>query len=407
MKKINLTDERTITGLERLITDKDLQASIKGNIALLCHSASIDHQFNMGVQKCIEIFGERLKKIFGPQHGFVTDVQDNMKETEHYVHPYFKRPVYSLYSETRIPTDEMLAGIDTFIVDLQDVGTRVYTYISTLGLLLEKCQKKDIEIIILDRPNPVGGELVEGTLLKPEFKSFVGLYPIPQRHGLTMGEVALFGLKHLKVDVHVRVIEMKKWKRNYSFLDTHLPWVLPSPNLSTMDSAFSFVGSVLFEGTNVSEGRGTTRALEMVGFPQIESFSFCERVLKAFQEEDLVSLRDGFQLRPVIFLPTFQKHAGATCGGVQIHCTDHTLFHSWTVGQMLCREFYHFLGDQFKWNNAPYEYEFHKLAIDLINGTDQVRHWVEKKGTLKELKALENEGMSLYLNQRDDILLYR
>lgn len=396
--------QKTITGLERLLVEKPLQDSVKGNIGYLCHSASITSHFDTGVIKLKNLFGNRLTKLFGPQHGFVTDVQDNMVETKHYIHPYFKIPVYSLYSETRIPTDEMLADLNTIIVDLQDVGTRVYTYISTLALLIEKCQQKDIEILILDRPNPVGGEMVEGSILKPDFKSFVGVYPIPQRHSLTMGEVGRYGTKILKHDANVKIIEMKNWNRSMYFKDTNLPWVLPSPNLSTMESAITFVGTVLFEGTNISEGRGTTRALEVCGFPGIEPFRFWEDMMTVFKKEGLT---EGFNLRPIVFLPTFQKHQGLNCGGVHIHATEPHKFKSWAVSQILCRELYHLLGDKFKWNDKPYEYEFHKLAIDLINGTDEVRLWVEKNGSLNDLIKIEQLGMDQFLNQRENILIYR
>ncbi len=394
---------KVITGLERLIAEKSLQETIKGNIGYLCHSASIDSQFNTGVILLQKLFGPRLKKLFGPQHGFVTDVQDNMVETTHYTHPYFKIPVYSLYSETRSPSDEMLEGLDTLIIDLQDVGTRVYTYISTLSLIMEKCVKRDIKLVVLDRPNPVGGLMMEGTILKPGYESFVGRYPIPQRHALTMGEVGLFGQKILKTDCQLEVITMKNWKREMYFCDTKLPWVLPSPNLSTMESAITFAGTVLFEGTNISEGRGTTRALEVAGFPGIESFSFTENVMKRFQSEGLI---EGYNLRPIIFLPTFQKHQGQNCGGVHIHPTVNSQFKSWTISQMLCREFKRELGEKFEFHNKPYEYEFHKLAIDLINGTDEVRLWVEKLGPLEELYKIETQGYETYQKQREKILIY-
>lgn len=394
---------KTITGLERLVNTKTLQDSIKGNIGYLCHSASIDSAFNTGVVLLQKIFGGRLKKLFGPQHGFVTDVQDNMIETTHYTHPYFKIPVYSLYSDTRTPTDEMLEGLDTLIVDLQDVGTRVYTYISTLSLLMEKCRGRDIKILVLDRPNPVGGEMIEGCLLNPDYKSFVGRYPIPQRHSMTMGEVGLYGQKILKTDCHLEVVKMEGWKRSMYWQDTGLPWVLPSPNLPTPEGAITFAGTVLFEGTNISEGRGTTRPLEVAGYPGIESFSFCEKILKRFHEEGLSA---GFNLRPIIFLPTFQKHQGKHCGGVHIHPTVNNQFASWTVSQMLCREFKRELGNEFQFHDKPYEYEFHKLAIDLINGTDEVRLWVERLGSLSDLKKLETKGHDQFINERAQILLY-
>ncbi|MDO9182663.1 MAG: DUF1343 domain-containing protein [Bacteriovorax sp.] len=394
---------KVITGLERLVNNKSLQESIKGNIGYLCHSASIDSQFNTGVVLLQKLFGSRLKKLFGPQHGFVTDVQDNMVETTHYIHPYFKIPVYSLYSETRTPSDEMLEGLNTLIIDLQDVGTRVYTYISTLSLIMEKCQGRDIKIVVLDRPNPVGGEIIEGCILKPDYKSFVGRYPIPQRHSMTMGEVAMFGEKILKTDCQIEVIKMEGWKRSMYWQDTALPWVLPSPNLPTPEGALTFAGTVLFEGTNISEGRGTTRPLEVAGFPGIESFSFCERVLKQFKAEGLT---EGFNLRPIIFLPTFQKHQGQNCGGIHIHPTINNKFQSWSVSQMLCREFKRELGTEFQFHEKAYEYEFHKLAIDLINGTDEVRHWVYRLGSFSDLKALEVLGHDQFLNQREKILLY-
>jgi uncharacterized protein YbbC (DUF1343 family) len=394
---------KVITGLERLVAEKSLQEKITGNIGYLCHSASIDSQFNSGVLLLQKLFGKRLTKLFGPQHGFVTDVQDNMVETTHYTHPYFKIPVYSLYSETRTPTDEMLEGLNTLIIDLQDVGTRVYTYISTLSLIMEKCAKKDIKLLVLDRPNPVAGEMIEGPVLQTGYESFVGRYPIPQRHSLTIGEVGMFGMKALNTDCNLEVITMKNWKRSMYFQETGLPWVLPSPNLPTMEGAITFVGTVLFEGTNISEGRGTTRALEVAGYPGIESFSFCEQILKTFHEEGLIS---GFNLRPIIFLPTFQKHQSLNCGGIHIHPTVNKEFKSWSVSQMLCREFKRALGDKFEFHNKPYEYEFHKLAIDLINGTDEVRHWVNRLGSYSELQKIEKLGHEKFLNQRENCLLY-
>ncbi len=392
-----------LTGLERLLAENDLQKSIKGNIGYLSHSASITHDYKNGVVELRKIFGERIVKLFGPQHGFVTDVQDNMIETKHFVHPYFKIPVYSLYSETRIPTDEMLEGIHTLIIDLQDVGTRVYTYISTLTLILEKCHKRDIEIIVLDRPNPVGGEMVEGNVLEDEFQSFVGKLPIPQRHSLTMGEVGNFAKLVKKLDVSLKIIEMKNWKRSMFFKDTNLPWVNPSPNLSTMDSAVTFVGTVLFEGTNLSEGRGTTRALEIIGHPKIEAFSFTEHLNAILLKE---GLGDATIFRPQVFFPMFQKFSGSACGGVHIHILNYTKARPWIVGQILCREFYHLLKDDFKWNDKPYEYEHGRLAIDLINGSKNVRHWVEKNGSVKELLEIEKAGIQNFTKLREQVLLY-
>jgi len=393
---------KTITGLERIKKDSSLQSRIKGNIGLLCHSASIDHEFQSAVVIFKNIFKDRLKAIYGPQHGFVTDVQDNMVETQYFTHPYFKLPVYSLYSNTRKPTEEMLQNIDTLVVDLQDVGTRVYTYISTLALCMEVCAKLDIEVVVLDRPNPIGGEIVEGNIREDGFFSFVGHHPIPMRHGLTIGEIAMFTKNICGVDCKLQVIQMKNWKRSMFFENTGLPWVLPSPNLPTFDGAKVFPGSVLFEGTNVSEGRGTTRSLEIIGHPAIEPFSFKDHMDHVCNKNQL----EGFVLRPVIFRPTFQKHKDTTCGGLQIHVTNNHTFRPWKLGQVLCRELYHVLDDQFEWKKPPYEYETTKMPIDVINGSSKIRLWVESGGEIEELNHLEVKNIQSYLTAKAETQLY-
>lgn len=392
-----------LTGLERLLTEKDLQAKFKGNIGYLCHSASVTKDLEHGLLALKRVFGTQLKKIFGPQHGFVTDVQDNMVETTHYTHPFFGLPVYSLYSETRIPTDEMLEGLDHIFVDLQDVGTRIYTYIYTMTLLVEACKKKGIEVVILDRPNPIDGITLEGNILDLKFASFVGRHPLPVRHGLTMGEVAIMHKKFWGGQgANLTVIEMKGWKRSMSYEDTGLPWVIPSPNLPTIDTAYTFVGTVLYEGTNISEGRGTTRSLEILGHPKIEAFGFHEKLKPVLAKANL----KGFVLRPLVFLPTFQKHAGKACGGYQIHVTDRKTFEPWRLCQYLLREMYHELGSEYKWKEPPYEYEFHKAPVDLINGTDQLRLWVEKRGSEDDYQAIMKPNQNEFKEQRDSILLY-
>lgn len=392
------------TGLERVLSEKDLQNKFKGRIGYLCHSASVTKDIEHGLLAIQRVFGPRLTKIFGPQHGFVTDVQDNMVESKHYIHPFFKLPVYSLYSETRIPTDEMLDGLDHIFVDLQDVGTRIYTYIYTMTLLMEACQKRDIEVVILDRPNPINGVTLEGNILDPHYASFVGRHPIPVRHGMTMGEVARMHQQYWgEKDCKLTVIEMQGWKREMSYEDTGLPWVLPSPNLATVEAAYTFVGTVLYEGTNISEGRGTTRSLEIIGHPKIESFSFHEKLKPILAKANL----NGFILRPLVFLPTFQKHAGKPCGGFQIHVTDRKAFEPWRLCQYLLREMYHELGSEFKWKAPPYEYEFHKVPVDLINGTDQLRLWVEKRGSEDEYQAIMYPHQEEFKEQRRSILIYK
>lgn len=394
---------KVLTGIDVLEADKGLQAQFKGNIGVLCHSASVNNKLDHTLQAMLGMFGDQVKKVYGPQHGFVTDVQDNMVETDHTFHPFFKLPIYSLYSETRTPTNEMLEGIDHLFVDLQDVGTRIYTYIYTLTLLLEKCAGLDIEVIVLDRPNPINAETIEGNILEPGFESFVGRHPVPVRHALTIGEVAKMHQKFwAKEKANLRVIEMKNYQRSMSFEDTGLPWVMPSPNLPTVEGCYTFVGTVLFEGTNISEGRGTTRSLEIVGHPKIEAWSWEKELNERLQRAGL----QGHKLRPLNFQPTFQKHAGVPCGGYQIHVLDRSKFRPWAVCQILCQEFMNRLGENFKYKEDPYEYEFDKNPVDLINGNEKLRRWYENSGNHEELFEIEAEGLDQYRAQRSEITLY-
>lgn len=402
--KVNVPMQPKVqTGLQRLLEDPALQKKFPGKIGYLCHAASVTKDIEHGLIALKRVFGDRLVKVFGPQHGFVTDVQDNMVESKHTIHPYFGLKVYSLYSETRIPTPEMLEGLDHVFVDLQDVGTRIYTYIYTMTYMMEACQKLGIQVVILDRPNPINAETMEGNVLDMKFDSFVGRHPLPVRHALTMGEVAKMHQKYWGgKDCNLEVIQMKGYQRSMSFEDTNLPWVLPSPNLATVEAAYTFVGTVLYEGTNISEGRGTTRSLEIVGHPKIEAFKFHDKLKLVLEKERLL----GQVLRPLVFLPTFQKHQGMPCGGFQIHVTDRKTFEPWRLCQTLCREFYHELGADFVWKQPPYEYEYHRMPIDLINGTDKLRHWVEKNGNRDEYQAIMREGEDTYQKQRREILLY-
>lgn len=394
--------KNTFSGLDNLIANKKWQDKIQGNIGYLCHSASVTKNLNHGATEIQKIYGARLKKIFGPQHGFVTDVQDNMIETKDFIHPFFKIPVHSLYSHTRIPTDEMLAGIDCMIVDLQDVGTRIYTYIYTLTLLMEACGRKRIKVYVLDRPNPINGIDLEGNVLDLKYASFVGRHPLPVRHGLTMGEVGLMAKAFWEVKCDYEVVPMLHWERAMSYEDTGLPWVMPSPNLPTIEAAYTFVGTVLYEGTNISEGRGTTRSLEIIGHPKIEPFGLHEKIMNECHKNKL----EGFFLRPLAFMPTFQKHQGIACGGYQIHVLDRKTFKPWRLTQLLCQIFYHELGESFVWKVPPYEYEYEKMPIDLINGTDALRHWVEKKQSFNYLNELEAEGLPAFAKDRQKVLIY-
>lgn len=395
MKKVS-------SGLDVLVADGNLQKKFRGNVALLAHNASVDSSLVHASLRFKEIFGSRFVKLFGPQHGFATDAQDNMIETDHVVHPYFNIPVYSLYSEIRVPTDKMLEGIDHLFVDLQDVGCRMYTYIYTLTLLLEKCSNRTIEIIVLDRPNPLNGVDLEGNILDLHFESFIGRHPIPVRHGMTIGEVALMHQKYwAKESTNLKIIKMQNWERQMYFGDTGLHWLLPSPNLGRPESALTFPAIVLFEGTALNEGRGTTQALEILGHPKIESFSFFNDHLGA---KIKASALEGFVLRPITFIPTFHKQMDQVCGGLQLHVTDRSKYKPWRTGQFLLREIYHYLGDQFKWLHPPYEYNYTQQPIDIINGTDKLRHWVTQNGSIEELDDFEN--LKNYKLQLEAIKIY-
>ena len=390
------------TGLDIISQNVGWQQKITGNIGYLCHSASVDENLYFGVDRLKELFGKRLVKLFGPQHGFVTDVQDNMIETNDYLHPYYKIPVHSLYSQTRTPTAEMLEGIDTLIIDLQDVGCRIYTYAHTMTLTMEACHKNNVKVVILDRPNPVGGELIEGNILEPEFRSFVGRHPVPVRHGMTMGELALFCQKFHGVDCELQIIKMEGWRRNMLFKETGLTWVNPSPNLPTTEGCDIFPGTVLLEGCNLSEGRGTTRPLEVIGHPSIEPHSFLQTTMKQLEKTTL----EGYLLRPIVFHPMFQKHANKSCGGFHIHITNHHTAQPWKLVQMLMKVFKQELGSDFSWKNDGYEYQFEKPAIDFINGTDKLRKWIDDNGDFQELAIFEEEGKREFETNRKEILLY-
>lgn len=391
------------TGLDRLLNDVELQKKCKGNLGYLGHSPAVTENLELGLEAVIKTFGKRVAKAFGPQHGFVTDVQDNMIETDHFDHPYFKIPVYSLYGKARVPTAEMLADIDTLIIDLQDVGTRVYTYITTLGLAMEKCQELGIKVVVLDRPNPVGGTIVEGPVLSPEWRSFVGHHPIPQRHGLTLGEVARLQKSLYSPNCDLEVIAMENWQRADHWGELKRTWINPSPNLPTPASSLTFCGTVLYEGTNISEGRGTTRSLEVLGAPGIDPFAFRDFVSNQLKETDLDL--GSFELRPVTFHPMFQKHADKTCGGLHIHPLTKE-FKSWTLGAFLLKCFHEWQEFSFQWNNEPYEYETRSYAINFINGNEDLKSWVDSRGHYKELSQLAVTGHKEFINRREDILLY-
>jgi uncharacterized protein YbbC (DUF1343 family) len=393
---------KTQTGLDRLLLDTSLHNKVGNKFSYLCHGASVTADLEIGPFAMRKVFGTRLKSLMSPQHGFFGDVQANMIESEDSFHPAFNLPIHSLYSRTRVPTDAMLDGIDTIVVDLQDVGTRVYTYIHTMTLLMEKCAQKKIKVVILDRPNPIGGLQLEGTILDPAYATFVGRHPIPMRHGMTMGEMAKFAATYYGANCEFEVIPMLGWKRSMYFEETGLPWVWPSPNVPTVDTTVTYVGTVVLEGTNLSEGRGTTKPLELIAHPAFEPFGLTQEMQKILTQEGV----NGCVLRPCSFIPTFDKHQGKSCGGFQIHVTNRKAFKSWLCLHVLLREFYHRIGKDFSWRPPPYEYEEKLLPMDILNGTPAVREWIETRGSAEALMALEQSGLASYIEKFKAVQLY-
>lgn len=368
--------ETVKTGLECLIAAPPKWLNGK-RIGLLCNPASVDRRFCHARTHIHQAFPGQLKALLSPQHGFYAEKQDNMIESENGKDPLLQIPLYSLYGKTRIPTKEMLDDIDVLIVDLQDAGTRVYTFIYTMSYCMEAARDMGKSVLILDRPNPVNGLAVEGNCLSMDYASFVGRYPIPMRHGLTIGELAGLFNRHYGIGCHLEVIPMTGWKRTMRYADTGLPWVAPSPNLPTPASAGVYPGQVIWEGTNVSEGRGTTQPFELFGAPFFEP----ERILSYLTDRDL----RGFVLREAAFEPTSGKWQGRLCRGFQIHVTDPDSYQPYLTSLKLLQAVMRYHAKDFSWKNPPYEYEFEKLPIDLILGDPEIRKRMARMDSLDDI----------------------
>ena len=339
-------------------------------LGLLCNPASVDPMLNHARILVNKRFPRKLTALYSPQHGFFAEKQDNMIESGDMIDPVLRIPVYSLYGKTRIPTKEMLDPIDILIADLQDVGTRVYTFIYTLSHCLEAARKYSKKVLVLDRPNPINGLTIEGNCLNSEWRSFVGRYPIPMRHSLTIGELARLFNEHFDIGCDLDVIAMKGWQRSMLFQQTGLPWVTPSPNLPSPISALVYPGQVIWEGTNVSEGRGTTLPFELFGAPYLEP-------QKILAELDAQSI-PGIILRPTAFEPTANKWQSQLCRGFQIHVTHPEVYRPYETSlRLLCAVIKH-CKNEFKWKQPPYEYEARHLPIDLIIGDGEIRKRIEK-----------------------------
>ena len=360
------------TGLEVLLGNgRSILES--ASFGLLVNQASVDSRFHHACDVLADRFPGQLSSLFSPQHGLWCEQQDNMIETGHSVYGPLGIPIHSLYSETRRPTAEMLEGLDCLVIDLQDVGTRVYTFIWTVTHCLEACAEAGIPAVILDRPNPLGGEVCEGPVLQHGFESFIGRATIPMRHGLTIGELALLTNKLLGIGADLHVVPMQGWRRPMYFHDTGCPWVAPSPNMPRLETAVVYPGQVLVEGTTLSEGRGTTTPFEIVGAPYIEP----EQLAEALSDYPT----PGLTIRPVRFLPTFNKWADQSCGGVALHFTDATAVRSYmaTVALFAClRELY---PEEFNWLPPPYEYEETLMPIDILSGSSRLRETLDSGKT--------------------------
>ncbi len=366
-------------GIDRLLTDSNLRKPLEGRrVSLVAHPASVTAQLDHSLDALIER-GVNITSAFGPQHGLKGDKQDNMVETADENDPRYGIPIFSLYGEVRRPTDQAMSTADVFLFDLQDLGCRIYTFVTTLLYVLEEAAKCGKSVWVLDRPNPAGRP-VEGTLLLPGQESFVGAAPMVMRHGMTMGEMGHWFIQHFGLDVDYRVIEMEGWKPGHApgfGWPENRVWINPSPNAAGLNMARAYAGTVMLEGTNLSEGRGTTRPLEVLfGAPDIDAHA----VLGEMEGLAPAWLR-GCKLRECWFEPTFHKHAGKLCNGLMIHAEgpyyDHHEFKPWRLQALAFKAIRKLYPDYDIWRDFPYEYEFDRLAIDVINGGPALREWVD------------------------------
>ncbi len=385
-------------GLEVLLEKKmDL---LKGRrIGLVVHQPSVNSVLEHAVNLLNNHPSVQLTTVFGPQHGIWGETQDNMIEWNSYRDPKTGLPFHSLYGETRKPTPEMLKEVDTIVIDLQDVGARYYTYIYTMALAMEACAELGKKVIVLDRPNPIDGIHIEGPMLDPAFKSFVGLYPLPVRHGMTVGELALYFNQEYRINCDLAVVSMENWDRDMFFEETGFPWVIPSPNMPAVTTAAVYPGMCLFEATNVSEARGTTLPFELTGAPWVKDpHQFSERMGR-------FSL-PGVTFRPLFFTPTFHKWKNQLIGGVQTHVTDRKVFKPFLTGLALVASYREAGGMDFKWKDPPYEYEYHLLPFDILAGSDRTRLQVESGVSLAEIENSWKPGLEEFKKIRKGYLLY-
>lgn len=385
------------TGLDQF-EEEQLKRCKGQNVGLLSNQASVDHTLTNAKDVISALLPGDLKVLFGPQHGFRGEDQDNMVETEDYLDPQLHIPVVSLYGNKMDRLSDILDTIDLLIIDLQDVGTRVYTFISTLLSCLKKAGAKGKEVLVLDRPNPLGGIIVEGNLLRPEFHSLVGPFALPMRHGMTIGELAYLFNDAMKVDCDITVLPLKGWYRRMLWNDTGLRWIMPSPNMPLFETALVYPGQVIWEGTNISEGRGTCRPFEICGAPFINP----SIIKKELALKDI----EGCYLQEYYFRPTFNKWKSKLCGGFMIHIIDPKMYRPYRTSLALLRITLEIYRDKFIWKQPPYEYEFNKLPIDLIFGDSSMRLALETGKKFEQLLKSCSKELEGFLESRKPYLLY-
>jgi uncharacterized protein YbbC (DUF1343 family) len=367
-------------------------------VGLIVNPASINSRFEHAADLFYQEGRINLASLFGPQHGIRGETQDDMIEWQTFRDKRTGLPAYSLYGETRKPSAEMLSDVDALAFDVQDVGTRVYTFIYTMALAMEAARECGKKFVVLDRPNPINGIQIEGNIHETEFRSFVGMFPLPMRHAMTVAELALMFNSEFEIGCELEVVQMQGWRRAMWYEETRLPWVMPSPNIPAVETAVVYPGCVMIEGTTVSEGRGTTRPFEMIGAPYIEPHELIERLKK----EQL----PGVIFRPLHFEPTFHKFKGELCGGIQIHVTDRREFKPVITGIAITKAIRHLYPDDFSWKQPPYEYERVKLPFDVINGSASLRGQIEADMPLDEIEESWRESLDDFSERRKSYLLY-
>ncbi|MBA3878564.1 MAG: DUF1343 domain-containing protein [Sphingobium sp.] len=396
-------------GIDRLLADPELRKPLEGKrVALLAHPASVTADLTHSLDALVAC-GLNVSAMFGPQHGVRGDLQDNMMESPDFTDPRYNIPVFSLYGEVRRPTGQSMGAFDVMLVDLQDLGTRIYTFITTLLYVLEAAAQHGKAVWVLDRPNPAGRP-VEGLTLLPGWESFVGAGPMPMRHGLTLGEIGHWFVDHYQLDVDYRVIEMEGWAPDAApgfGWPADRVWINPSPNAPNVNMARAYPGTVMLEGTTLSEGRGTTRPLEIFGAPDLDAAALIAEMQRLAPE-----WLAGCALRNIWFQPTFHKHVGQLCNGVHIHAEgpryDHAAFRPWRVQALAFKAIRSLRPDYDLWRDFPYEYEFGKLAIDVINGGSGLRAWVDDaSATPADLDAPTQPDEAAWAQARRPFLRYR